>query len=306
MKQYILRRAGYSLLSLFLLSLTIFFFVRVTGDPTTLMLEPGASQEDIDNLRQQLGLDQPLWVQYWHFVESFVTGNLGQSFYYRTPVFDLYLERLPNSLLLAAVAMTFSLIIGIPSGVLAAVRVGGFWDNAGKVFTLLGLSLPSFFIGLLMILFFSVYLGWLPSSGSGTPLHLIMPAVTLGWYFAASHMRLTRSSMLEVLGSEYVKLARLKGLPEAWVIGKHAFKNALIPVITLAGINLVVMINVAVIVEMIFAWPGIGRLLYEGISFRDFPVVQAVVVLGGSMIIVVNLLVDVLYAFIDPRIRLES
>jgi ABC-type dipeptide/oligopeptide/nickel transport system permease component len=306
MKQYILRRAGYSLLSLFLLSLTIFFFVRVTGDPTTLMLEPGASQEDIDNLRQQLGLDQPLWVQYWHFVESFVTGNLGQSFYYRTPVFDLYLERLPNSLLLAAVAMAFSLIIGIPSGVLAAVRVGGFWDNAGKVFTLLGLSLPSFFIGLLMILFFSVYLGWLPSSGSGTPLHLIMPAVTLGWYFAASHMRLTRSSMLEVLGSEYVKLARLKGLPEAWVIGKHAFKNALIPVITLAGINLVVMINVAVIVEMIFAWPGIGRLLYEGISFRDFPVVQAVVVLGGSMIIVVNLLVDVLYAFIDPRIRLES
>jgi ABC-type dipeptide/oligopeptide/nickel transport system permease component len=306
MKQYILRRASYSLLSLFLLSLTIFFFVRVTGDPTTLMLEPGASQEDIDNLRQQLGLDQPLWVQYWHFVESFVTGNLGQSFYYRTPVFDLYLERLPNSLLLAAVAMAFSLLIGIPSGVLAAVRVGGFWDNAGKVFTLLGLSLPSFFIGLLMILFFSVYLGWLPSSGSGTPLHLIMPAVTLGWYFAASHMRLTRSSMLEVLGSEYVKLARLKGLPEAWVIGKHAFKNALIPVITLAGINLVVMINVAVIVEMIFAWPGIGRLLYEGISFRDFPVVQAVVVLGGSMIIVVNLLVDVLYAFIDPRIRLES
>ncbi len=306
MKQYILRRASYSLLSLFLLSLTIFFFVRVTGDPTTLMLEPGASQEDIDNLRQQLGLDQPLWVQYWHFVESFVTGNLGQSFYYRTPVFDLYLERLPNSLLLAAVAMAFSLLIGIPSGVLAAVRVGGFWDNAGKVFTLLGLSLPSFFIGLLMILFFSVYLGWLPSSGSGTPLHLIMPAVTLGWYFAASHMRLTRSSMLEVLGSEYVKLARLKGLPEAWVIGKHAFKNALIPVITLAGINLVVMINVAVIVEMIFAWPGIGRLLYEGISFRDFPVVQAVVVLGGSMIIVVNLVVDVLYAFIDPRIRLES
>jgi peptide/nickel transport system permease protein len=306
MKRYIVRRAGYSLLSLFLLSLTIFFFVRVTGDPTTLMLEPGASPDDIENLRRQLGLDQPLWVQYWHFVESFVTGNLGQSFYYRTPVFDLYLERLPNSLLLAAVAMTFSLVIGIPSGVIAAVRVGGFWDNAGKVFTLLGLSLPSFFIGLLMILFFSVYLGWLPSSGSGGPLHLIMPAVTLGWYFAASHMRLTRSSMLEVLGSEYVKLARLKGLPEAWVIGKHAFKNALIPVITLAGINLVVMINVAVVVEMIFAWPGIGRLLYEGITFRDFPLVQAVVVLGGSMIIVVNLLVDVLYALIDPRIRLES
>src|SRR5215468_2056156 len=272
MRHYIVRRCGYSLLSLFLLSLTIFLFARVTGDPTSLLLEPGASQQDIENLRHQLGLDQPLWVQYWHFVEAFITGDLGQSFYYRTPVLELYFDRLPNSLLLAAVAMAFSLLIGIPSGVLAAVRVGGFWDNAGKIFTLLGLSLPGFFVGLVLILFFTVYLGWLPSSGSGTPLHIIMPAVTLGWYFAASHMRLTRSSMLEVLGSEYVKLARLKGLPETWVIGKHAFKNALIPVITLAGINLVLMINATVIVEMIFAWPGIGRLLYEGISFRDFPV----------------------------------
>jgi peptide/nickel transport system permease protein len=186
------------------------------------------------------------------------------------------------------------------------VRVGGFWDSAGKLFALLGLSMPSFWVGLLLILFFSVYLGWLPSSGSGTPWHVLMPAFALGWYFAAAHMRLTRSSMLEVLGSEYVKLARLKGLPEALVIGKHALKNALIPVITLAGINLVVMINVAVIVETVFAWPGIGRLLYEGVTFRDFPVVQAVVVIGGSMIILVNLLIDILYALIDPRIRLES
>ncbi len=306
MKQYIARRVGYSLLSLFLLSLTIFLFIRVTGDPTTLLLEPGASEEDIVNMRHQFGLDQPLWVQYGLFVKSFLTGDLGTSFYYRTPVLDLYFERLPNSLLLASVAMVLSLLIGIPSGVLAAVRVGGFWDSAGKVFTLLGLSLPSFFIGLVLILFFTVYLGWLPSSGSGTAAHLIMPAFTLGWYFAAAHMRLTRSSMLEVLGSEYVKLARLKGLPEAMVIGKHAFKNALIPVITLAGINLVVMINVAVVVETVFAWPGIGRLLYEGVTFRDFPVVQAVVVIGGSMIIGVNLLVDILYALIDPRIRLES
>jgi len=306
MKQYITRRVGYSLLSLFLLSLTIFLFVRVTGDPTTLLLEPGASEEDIVNMRHQFGLDQPLWVQYGLFVKSFLTGDFGNSFYYRSPVVDLYFERLPNSLLLASVAMVLSLLIGIPSGVLAAVKVGGFWDSAGKVFTLLGLSLPSFFIGLVLILFFTVYLGWLPSSGAGTAAHLIMPAFTLGWYFAAAHMRLTRSSMLEVLGSEYVKLARLKGLPERMVIGKHAFKNALIPVITLAGINLVVMINVAVVVETVFAWPGIGRLLYEGISFRDFPVVQAVVVIGGSMIIVVNLLVDILYALIDPRIRLES
>jgi peptide/nickel transport system permease protein len=157
-----------------------------------------------------------------------------------------------------------------------------------------------------LILFFSVYLEWLPSSGSGTVRHLLMPAFALGWYFAAAHMRLTRSSMLEVLGSEYIKLARLKGLPESLVIAKHAFKNALIPVLTLAGINLVIMINVAVVVETVFAWPGIGRLLYEGITFRDFPVVQAVVLLGGGMIVLVNLLIDILYAVIDPRIRLES
>ena len=185
------------------------------------------------------------------------------------------------------------------------MRVNQWWDSAGKIFALLGLSMPSFWVGLVMILFFSVYLGWLPSSGSGTVWHLMMPAFALGWYFAAAHMRLTRSSMLEVLGSEYVKLARIKGLPEALVIGKHAFKNALIPVLTLAGINLVIMVNVAVVVETVFAWPGIGRLLYEGISFRDFPVVQATVLLGGAMIVFVNLLVDVLYAVIDPRIRYD-
>jgi peptide/nickel transport system permease protein len=306
MKQYIVRRIGYSLLSLILLSLTIFVFVRLTGDPATLLVEPGASEADLQAIRVQFGLDRPLWVQYWHFVASFVTGDLGDSFYYRTPVLELYFQRLPNSLLLAATAMAFSLLIGIPSGILAAVRVGKFWDSAGKVFALLGLSLPSFWVGLVLILFFSVYLGWLPSSGSGTVWHLLLPAFSLGWYFAAAHMRLTRSSMLEVLGSEYVKLARLKGLPEALVIGKHAFKNALIPVITLAGINLVVMINVAVVVETVFAWPGIGRLLYEGITFRDFPIVQGVVVIGGAMIVMVNLFVDILYALIDPRIRLES
>jgi peptide/nickel transport system permease protein len=306
MKQYVIRRAGYSLLSLFLLSLTIFFFIRLTGDPASLMVEPGASEADLQAIRVRFGLDQPLWIQYWHFIWSFLSGDLGQSFYYRTPVLDLYMERLPYSLLLASVAMTFSLVIGIPCGILAAVRVGRFWDSVGKMFALLGLSMPSFWVGLILILFFSVYLGWLPSSGSGTIWHLLMPAFALGWYFAAAHMRLTRSSMLEVLGSEYVKLARLKGLPEAWVIGKHAFKNALIPVVTLAGINLVVMINVAVVVETVFAWPGIGRLLYEGITFRDFPVVQGTVVIGGAMIIMVNLFVDIFYALIDPRIRLEA
>src|SRR6202047_326975 len=305
MKQYLIPPIGYCRLSLFLLSLTIFFFVRVTGDPATLLVEPGASPDDIAAIHHQFGLDRPLLVQYGLFMVSVLTGDLGQSFYYRTPVLELYWSRLPYSVMLATAAMAFSLLLGIPSGILAAVRVGRFWDSAGKMFALLGLSLPSFWVGLLMILFFSVYLRWLPSSGAGTPLHLIMPAFALGWYFAAAHMRLTRSSMLEVLGSEYVKLARIKGLPESLVIAKHAFKNALIPVLTLAGINLVIMVNVAVVVETVFAWPGIGRLLYEGITFRDFPVVQGVVIMGGGMIVTVNLLVDILYAVIDPRIRLE-
>jgi ABC-type dipeptide/oligopeptide/nickel transport system permease component len=305
MKRFVLRRLGYAALSLVLLSVTIFLFVRVTGDPTVLLVEPGASQADIDALRHDLGLDRSLLVQYGTFVHDVVRGDFGRSFYYRTPVLELYLSRLPNSLLLALAAMGFSLLIGIPSGIIAAVRVNSWWDSGGKIFALLGLSMPSFWVGLLLILFFSVYLGWLPSSGSGTPWHVLMPAFALGWYFAAAHMRLTRSSMLEVLGSEYVKLARLKGLPEALVIGKHAFKNALIPVMTLAGINLVLMINVAIVVETVFAWPGIGRLIYEGISFRDFPVVQATVLMNGAMVIAVSLVVDILYAVVDPRIRYE-
>jgi peptide/nickel transport system permease protein len=306
MKKFIVKRLGLALISLFLLSLTIFLLMRVTGDPAVLLAEPGASQADLDAIRKQFGLDQPLYVQYVSFIMHLVRGDFGQSFYYRTDVFELYMSRLPASLLLASAAMTFSLVVGIPTGIVAAVRVNQWWDSIGKVFALLGLSMPSFWVGLVMILFFSVYLGWLPSSGSGTVFHLIMPAIALGWVFAASHMRLTRSSMLEVLGSEYVKLARLKGLPEALVIAKHAFKNALIPVLTLAGINLVIMVNVAVVVETVFAWPGVGRLLYEGIAFRDFPVVQATVLLGGVMIVVVNLLVDILYAVIDPRIRYEG
>lgn len=305
MRRYILKRSGYALISLFLLSLTIFLFVRVTGDPAVLLVEPGASKDDLEMVRKQLGLDRSLAVQYVSFMTSLVRGDFGQSFYYRMPVLELYLSRLPHSLLLAGVAMAFSLVIGIPTGIIASVRVNSWWDSAGKIFALLGLSLPAFWVGLVLILFFSVFLGWLPSSGAGTPSHVIMPAISLGWVFAAAHMRLTRSSMLEVLGSEYVKLARLKGLPEALVISKHALKNALIPVLTLAGINLVLMVNVAVVVETVFAWPGVGRLLYEGVAFRDFPVVQATVILGGVMIVAVNFIVDLLYAVIDPRIRYE-
>jgi peptide/nickel transport system permease protein len=305
MTRFILRRCVYALASLFILSVTIFVLIRLTGDPATLLAAPHASEADLDAIRVQFGLDRSWPVQYLHFVGGALQGDFGTSLYYRVPAGALYWQRLPASLQLAAAAMAISLLVGISVGILAAVNVGRWWDSVGKLIALLGLSMPSFWLGLLLIYFFSVTLGWLPTSGRGTLAHVLMPAIALSGYFTAAHMRLTRSSMLDVLGSEYVKLARLKGLPESWVLVKHALKNALIPVVTLAGINLVLMINVAVVVETVFAWPGIGRLLYEGIEFRDFPVVQTVVLLGGVMVIAANLTVDILYAWIDPRIRLE-
>jgi peptide/nickel transport system permease protein len=306
MRQFIIRRTIYAIITLLILSLIIFLVVRLTGDPVTLLAEPGARAEDLARVRVEWGLDRPLPVQYLSFLENILTGKLGNSFNYEMPVSTLYFQRLPNSLELALAASLISFVIGIPAGLISAVRVNGAWDNFGKIVALLGLSIPGFWLGLVLILVFSVWLGWLPTSGQGDWRNLIMPAWALGWYFAASLLRLTRSSMLEVLRSEYIKLARLKGLPSVVVIAMHAFKNALIPVITLAGVNLVVMINAAVIIEVIFAWPGIGRLLYEGIFQRDFPLVQGIVLLAGMMIVAINLLIDILYAYIDPRIRLTK
>ena len=303
MGQFMIRRTLYAVITLFILSLTIFTVVRLTGDPVTLMAEPGAQEADLALVRAEWGLDQPLPVQYAEFLKNVITGQLGQSFNYEMPVSTLYFQRLPNSLELALAATLISFVIGIPAGIISAVRVNSAWDHVGKTIALLGLSVPGFWLGLVMILVFSVWLEWLPTSGQGGWQNLVMPAIALGWYFAASLLRLTRSSMLEVLRSEYIKLARLKGLPGYAVIAVHAFKNALIPVLTLAGVNLVVMINAAVIIEVIFAWPGIGRLLYEGIFQRDFPLVQGVVMEAGIMIVLINLIVDILYAYIDPRIR---
>lgn len=306
MRQFIIRRSCYSIVTLFILSLTIFAVVRLTGDPAMLMTEPGARPEDLARVRALWGLDQPWPVQYLRFLHNILTGDLGTSFNYRMPVSELYFERLPNSLQLALAATVLSIVIGVPAGLLSAVRVNGAWDNIGKVLALTGLAIPGFWMGLVLILVFSVWLGWLPTGGKGDWRNLVMPAIALGWYFAASLLRLTRSSMLEVMRSEYIKLARLKGLPGYVVVAMHGFKNALVPVLTLAGVNLVVMVNAAVIIEVIFAWPGIGRLLYEGIFQRDFPLVQGVVILAGCMIVLVNLVIDVLYAYIDPRIRLTK
>ena len=304
MTQFIVRRTLYAVVTLFILSLTIFIVIRMTGDPVTLLAEPGARAEDLARIRVDWGLDRPWIVQYLAFVHNIFTGRLGTSFNYEMPVSALYFQRLPNSLELAVAASLISFLIGIPAGIVSAVRVNSWWDSAGKALALLGLSIPGFWLGLVLILVFSVWLGWLPTGGQGSWRNLIMPSLALGWYFAASLLRLTRSSMLEVLRSDYIKLARLKGLPAWVVLAKHAFKNALIPVLTLAGVNLVIMLNAAVIIEVVFAWPGIGRLLYEGVFQRDFPLVQGIVMEAGIMVVLINLLIDILYAYIDPRIRL--
>jgi peptide/nickel transport system permease protein len=307
-KRFILQRVAYSLITLWLLTVIVFVVVRSTGDPALLMSEyPGVSQEDLAALRTQWGLDRPYITQYWHFISNVVQGDFGRSFQFNMSVRDIYFRRLPNSLQLAVAGILISICLGVPLGIVSAVRLNTWWDRIGKLVALMGLSIPGFFVALVLILFFGVYLQWLPFLGKGQGIEvrfLIMPAFALGWYFAGSMLRLTRSSMLEVLGSDYIKLARFKGTPEWVVIVKHAFRNAMIPVLTLAGIQLVIMVNVAVIVEVIFSWPGVGRLLMEGLLSRDFPVVQGVVLMAGAMIVVVNLLIDILYACVDPRIRL--
>jgi peptide/nickel transport system permease protein len=308
-RQYILRRLLYSIVTLWLLTVIVFTAVRFTGDPALLMSDyPGVRPEDLAALRVQWGLDKPYIVQYGVFIGNLVRGNLGTSFQFNMGVLDIYLKRLPNSIQLGLAGFLISVAIGIPLGIVSAVRINSLWDSVGKLIALLGLSVPGFFVALLLILLFGVHLGWLPVMGMGQQVwdvqYLIMPAFALGWFSSGSLLRLTRSSMLEVLGSEYVKLARFKGTPERVVIVKHAFRNAMLPVLTLAGLQLVNAINVAVVIEVIFSWPGIGRLMIEGLLSRDFPVVQGVALMAGAMIVAVNLLVDILYAYVDPRIRL--
>jgi peptide/nickel transport system permease protein len=304
MATFITRRLLYSLVTLFLLSLTVFLIVHVTGDPARLLAGAEASPDEVAAIRRSLGLDRSLVAQYWTFVNDLIHLDFGRSFNFRQPVLDVYLDRLPRSLQLAGAAFILSLLIGIPSGILAAVKPQSWATRVAKVISLTGMSVPSFVIATTMIYIFSVRLRWLPTSGHGSVRHLIMPAIALGWYFAAATMRLVHSSMLEVMGGEFVKLARLKGVPEWLVVSKHALKNSLIPVLSLAGVNFVVMVNVAVVIEAIFQWPGIGDLVAIGINVRDFPLVQGVVLLAGVMVVVVNMFLDVLYAWLDPRIRL--
>jgi len=303
MQRYIVKRFLQSVIALLALSMIIFVLSRLTGDPTMLMLPDDASHEDILQLQRALGLDQPLPVQYWIFISRAVQGDFGRSIKGQMPVIDLISDRLPNSIKLGGVAMLITVVLAFPLGVIAAVKKGTFIDSLANLVAVLGQSLPQFWVGIVLIQVFAVHLRLVPVAGTGSLAHYILPGFTLGWFLVAGIMRLLRSSMLDVLDSEFIKLARIKGVSARGVIWKHALKNALIPVITFGAIYLAILITGAILVETVFAWPGVGQLIYQGIVYRDFPVVQAVVLLTAVIVISVNLLVDIIYAYIDPRIR---
>ena len=268
-----------------------------------LLLPPDATQEAEDLLRASLGLDQPLPVQYWLFISNAARLEFGDSLKARRPVTELIKPKVIISLKLGMVAMGITLLMGIPLGVLAAVKRGTSLDTMANMIAVLGQSLPQFWVGIMLIQIFTVRLDLLPASGTGGITHYILPAFTLGWFVAAGIMRLLRSSMLEALDGEYIKMARIKGLPEWKIVWKHTLKNALIPVLTFGGSYLAAFITGAILVETVFAWPGVGRLVYDAIIWRDFPVLQSLILMIAAVVISVNLIVDILYAYIDPRIR---
>jgi peptide/nickel transport system permease protein len=303
MIRFVFFRLLQSMIALAMLSVVVFILARATGDPLHMILPMSATEEDYANARRYLGLDRPYVEQYLSFVGRAVTGDFGTSIRARRPVGELIWQRLPNSLRLAAFAMTVSLAIAFPLGVMAAVHKGTGVDRAAQVVAVLGQSLPTFWVAIILVEFVAGRLQWLPAGGITGFSSYILPGFTLGWFVVAGMMRLLRSSMLEVLDSEYVKLARLKGVAEPRVVWLHALKNALIPVVTFAGIYFAILVTTAIVVETVFAWPGLGRLAYDGITSRDFPVIQAVVLVTAAIVAAVNLCVDCLYAVIDPRIR---
>src|SRR5438093_1736228 len=303
MTRFVLTRLAQSLVALAILSVVVFVLARATGDPLHLILPMSATEEDYANARRYLGLDRSYPEQYVTFVARAVTGDFGTSLRARRPVSELIAARLPNSLKLGAFAMGVSLLLAFPLGVMAAVHKGTVVDRAAQVIAVLGQSLPTFWVAIVLIEVVAGRLQWLPAGGVDGITSYILPGFTLGWFVVAGMMRLLRSGMLEVLDSEYVKLARVKGVVERRVVWLHALKNDLIPVVTFAGIYFAILVTTAIVVETVFAWPGLGRLAYEGISSRDFPVIQAVVLTTAAIVAAVNLGVDCLYAVIDPRLR---
>jgi peptide/nickel transport system permease protein len=306
MQRYIAVRVLQSLLAVLVMSVIVFGLARISGNPIDVMLPIEAEEEDYARLTKYWGLDKPLHQQYVVFVTKAIQGDFGQSLKYQgKSAMGLVVERLPATLELAGFALLISVILAVPIGVLAAVAKDTGWDAAAKVVALLGQSLPVFWLGIVLMWVFAVWLDWLPSSGRGGLQHLILPAITLGWFQVAAIMRLVRSSMLEVLDSEFVKLARVKGIPEWKVVWKHCLRNAGIAPLTFFAIIAGVLLTGTVVTETVFTWPGLGLLVVDAVRSRDFQVVQAVVILFAFIFILCNLLVDILYAYLDPRIRYE-
>ena len=293
-----------AIVTLLIVSMVVFALARLSGDPAYTMLPLEATKAEREAFSKRMGLDRPLPVQYWAYLSAALQGDFGTSIRARVPAIEFVGPPLRNSLLLATVTMVFTLALSVPMGVLAAVNRGGIWDVLVRGIAVFGQSVPGFWIAIVLILVFSVLLGWLPTSGMGSWKHFVLPALVLGLSIAAGIVRLLRSSMLEVLDSEFIKLARAKGVPERTVVWKHALRNALIPVITFAGFMFGLIIAVAIAVEVVFAWPGLGRLAYEAVTWRDYPVLQLTVLLWAALVIAINFLTDLSYALLDPRIRL--
>jgi peptide/nickel transport system permease protein len=305
MGRFIARRLLQGLVLLFMVAMVVFFLGRLTGNPVDLMVPEDATAEDRARLMRTLGLDGPLHTQFFIFIGNALKGDLGTSIRMRQPAADIFFSRLPNTLAVMPWAILFAMFIGIPLGVIAAINRGKFLDRVAGTVAVLGIAIPSFWLGIVLIFIFSVELGWLPSGRMGGPEHYVLPVITLGAFLTAGFMRVTRSSMLDVMESEFIKLARIKGLSEGVVIWKHGLRNALIPLLTLWGVFVGNLITGAIVTETVFAWPGIGRLTYEAVIFRDFPLLQAVIILKAMLILTINLFVDILYAYVDPRIRVS-
>lgn len=304
MLKYIGRRLLMLIPVLLGVTFIVFSIMYMTpGDPAQLILGESAPPEAVAELRAEMGLDDPFIVQYGRFVTNAVQGDFGKSYTTKRDVFSEIFARFPNTLKLAGVGVALAIAIGIPVGIISATRQYSVLDNVSMIGALLGVSMPNFWLGLMLILFFSVNLGWLPSSGSESFLHIILPAITLGTGSAAIITRMTRSSMLEVIRQDFIRTARAKGVAEKKVINKHALKNALIPVITVIGLQFGYLLGGAVLTETVFSWPGVGRLLVEAIRQKDTPTVLASVVFMATTFSFVNLLVDILYAYVDPRIK---
>ncbi len=303
MRSYLLRRLWQAVLVLFGVSVVVFLILHLTGDPAALLLPPDASAEDVVRFRQAMGFDDPVAVQYVRFLKGALRGDFGESVRHGEPAMDLVLERLPATFELAGAGLLLALCLAVPAGIISAVKRNTPIDYFSTVVALMGQAMPTFWLGIMLILVFSVRLNWLPSSGRGDLQHLILPAVTLGLFTTARITRLTRSGMLEVLGQDYIRTARAKGVSEKPVVWKHALKNASIPIVTIVGIELGTLLGGSVITETIFAWPGVGRLSVQAIFNRDYPVVQAAVFILASTFVFLNFLVDVAYTWLDPRIR---